>query len=450
MKKFEIIKGVDRFHFVGIGGINMSAIAEILHKNGYIISGSDKSESATTKRLATLGVDVKIGHDPSNIPSNAQAMVYNAAISKENPEYMEAIKRGIITLDRAEALGLLMKNFENAICVAGTHGKTSTTSMLAQIFTEAGVDPTVLSGGVLPFIGGAMRIGGEEYFIAEACEYHNSFLKFNPTVGIILNIEMDHSDFFESETAFRQSFRDFAEKIPSHGLLIINSEIKNYEEITKGLACKVITFGDVNDVAFTKDGKSSFATGGSSFTLSVPGMHNISNALAAIACARHFNLDISAVSKALEGFTGANRRFQHIGKFEGATVIDDYAHHPTEVSATLKSAKNINHNRLWAVFQPHTPGRVSDFLQEFTQALSIADQIIVLDIYRPAGREDEKAQITSQDLAKNISANHANCHYIGSFEEAASFIRKNTKEKDIVITMGAGDSNILSQMIVGE
>ncbi|MCL2752575.1 MAG: UDP-N-acetylmuramate--L-alanine ligase [Defluviitaleaceae bacterium] len=429
MHKLNLINNHTNFYFIGIGGINMSALAEILHKDGYTVSGSDKNDSDTCKHLRSLGITVHTGHNAQNLPHDAQVVVYNAAVATTNPERAEATTRGLVMLERAELLGLIMRNYKNAICVAGTHGKTTTTSMLAEIFIGANADPTVMSGGVLPSMGGAMRIGGEKYFIAEACEYHDSFLKFFPHIGIILNIEMDHGDYFDGEAGLRRSFRAFAEKIPQNGALIINEEVRNLHEITDDLKCQVITFG-AHDLGYT---------------LAVPGLHNVSNANAAVAVARHCGLGEDKITKALQGFTGAKRRFEKKGTYNGAQIIDDYAHHPTEVEATLNAAKSLaGTKRLWVAFQPHTHNRTSEFLNEFAKALEIADEIIVLDIYRPAGREEEQANIHAKDLVAKIY--NSNCRYADSFEKAVEYAKKGLTPGDILITMGAGDVCLLSEM----
>jgi UDP-N-acetylmuramate--alanine ligase len=469
MHNFSLINDYKNYYFIGIGGINMSALAEALWRDGYKVYGSDKADSSAVEHLRSLGIAVNVGtHNASNLPEDAEVVVYNAAISVQNPELALAEERGLVLLDRAGLLGLLMKNFKYAVCVAGTHGKTSTTSMLAEIFMAAGLDPTVMSGGVLPSMGGAMRLscslakGNRDFFIAEACEYHNSFLKFYPYIGIILNIEMDHGDFYKSEAELRESFRSFSAKIPKDGLLIINAEIPDYQDITQGLSCKVLTFGSggdifAQDVVFGADGGSEFtakrrtAEDGCSYRLAVPGRHNISNALAAILAASHFGLKDKKIAEALRGFKGAQRRFQRLGQYNGADIIDDYAHHPTEVAATLTAAKKIlegSEGRLWVVFQPHTHNRTEEFLSEFAKSLSIADKPLILDIYRPAGREEEKSAVHSKDLVDAI--NNPNKLYLESFDTAVDYARKNLISGDMLITMGAGDVYLAGNRIVAQ
>ncbi|MCL2854656.1 MAG: UDP-N-acetylmuramate--L-alanine ligase [Defluviitaleaceae bacterium] len=451
MDKLKIIDGCTNFHFVGIGGINMSALAEVLFREGYTVGGSDKSDSPAVDKLRGLGLNVAIGHCADNLSKAAEVLVYNAAVPTDNPEVAEARNRGLKLLDRAQLLGLLMQNYKYPICVAGTHGKTTTTSMLAEIFTAADADPTVMSGGILPSMGGAMRLGGRKFFIAEACEYHDSFLHFSPYVGIILNLEMDHGDYFGGEAGLRASFRNFAKRIPAHGLLIINNEIAGLDEIVGGLDCEIITFGEGGDIfasnaEFGVDGRSVCQIEGvGQLSLGVPGAHNISNALSAIAVARHFGLPFVKAAQALSGFTGALRRFQHKGQFNGAIIIDDYAHHPTEVSATIQAARNMAHNRLWIIFQPHTHERTAKFLYDFANALHAADNVIITDIYRPAGREQEQASVHAKDLVAKIGSN---CHYAPNFQWAADFVRNNLVKGDICITMGAGDITRIGDMIL--
>ncbi|MDR2166243.1 MAG: UDP-N-acetylmuramate--L-alanine ligase [Clostridiales bacterium] len=429
MQKFDLGFDYRNFHFVGIGGVNMSALAEVLFLAGYSVSGSDKADSPLVAHLRGLGINVSIGHDAANLPDSAEVVVYNAAVPAKNPEMAAARARGLKFLERPALLGLLMRNYSSAICVAGTHGKTTTTSMLAEIFMAAEADPTVMNGGVLPAMGGTMRIGGNrKYFIAEACEYHDSFLQFHPFIGIILNIEMDHSDYFGNEAGLRASFRKFAELIPPDGLLIINHEIHEIHEIVDGLDCQVLTYGEER----------------LGFSLNVPGEHNISNAKAAILAARFCGLDEGKIAHALQGFTGALRRFERKGRFNDAEIIDDYAHHPTEVSATLQAAKSLNPARIWAIFQPHTPGRTAEFLDEFAESLRIADEVLILDIYKPAGREEDESPIHAKDLAAKIPQSR----YIPSFEAAAKHLAEHLAPGDMAITMGAGDVHKVAEMLL--
>ena len=438
------------FHFIGIGGVHMSAIAEILHKDGRRVTGSDRNASENTTRLQAAGVAVAIGHDERNIPGDdTPIVIYNAAIAETNPEIMAARRRGLFLMSRAELLGRLMQNYDNAICVAGTHGKTSTTSMLAAIFIHAQTNPTVLSGGALPMMGGALHVGGRDFIIVEACEYHDSFLDFRPTTGIILNIDMDHSDYFADLTALRSSFRKFAKLVPTDGSLIINNEVNDLPELVAKTDCTTITFGPAGvlhakNTSYNASGCGQFDVYSGAdllghMTLAVPGAHNVQNALAAITCASIHGIAFDSIAQALASFTGATRRFQHVGTFNGADVIDDYAHHPTEIAATLDAARNITHGRLWAVFQSHTNTRTRRFLADFATTLGTADETILLDIFNPAGREEQDSAIHAEVLADEMRRIGHNVHYAPGFAQARDYLSDRVRPGDLIVVMGAGD-----------
>ena len=439
-------------HFIGIGGISMSGLAEILLKEGFPVSGSDSHASALTEHLERAGARICIGQAASNIPEDCKLVVDTAAIHPDNPEYREAKRRGVPMLSRAELLGQLMRNYQTSIAVAGTHGKTTTTSMIASILLEEDADPTISVGGILPSIGGNIRVGGSEVFLTEACEYTNSFLHFFPTIGIILNIEEDHMDFFKDLNDIRRSFRRFAELLPVEGLLIINSDIPDYEEITEGLSCRVVTFGSSPDADYRAENTAYDTFGHPSFdlirktekdgrrprfSLKVPGEHNVCNALASIALADALRIPEAAVEKGLLSFTGTDRRFQYKGEVNGVTIIDDYAHHPTEIRATLHAAAHYPHRELWCVFQPHTYSRTKAFLKEFAEALSLADHVVLADIY--AARETDTLEISSRDLERELAALGADVYYFPTFAEIEKFLSEKCMHGDMCITMGAGD-----------
>ena len=395
-----------KIHFIGIGGISMSGFAELLHSMGFTITGSDWHESKITKHLESLGIQVVYGQKEENITKDIDLVVYTAAVKKTNPEYQAAEKLNLPLMERAVMVGQVMKNYSSAIAIAGTHGKTTTTSIASHIFLAANLDPTISVGGILEAIGGNIRIGHSKHFITEACEYTNSFLHFFPTVGMILNIEEDHMDFFHDLSDIRHSFHLFAKRIPEHGTLIINADIENYEEITEGLSCRVITYGLENkDADFTAENITYNDLGCGTFDavvqgevkghfhLSVVGRHNVSNTLACLALASLYGIDDGTVQKALTTFHGADRRFEYKGEKNGFTIIDDYAHHPTEIRATLTAAKNYPHKTLWCAFQPHTYTRTRAFLKDFASALSLADKVILADIY--AAREKDPGDISS-------------------------------------------------------
>lgn len=435
-------------HFIGIGGISMSGLAEILLKEGFQISGSDNKASELTEHLEAKGAKVFIGQKASNIPAGCALIVYTAAIHPDNPEFAAAKERGIPMLSRAELLGQIMANYDTAIAVAGTHGKTTTTSMLSSIFLAADMDPTISVGGILPAIGGNIRVGHSQTFLTEACEYTNSFLHFFPTIGIILNIEEDHMDFFHDLDDIRHSFRRFAQLLPKDGLLVINRDIENLKDITAGLPCQIITFGtspesdyQAYDISFGELAHVSFKVKIQGtvvpFHLNVPGEHNVSNALSTIALAVHLGIPVETIQKGLLSFHGTDRRFQYKGQVNGFTIIDDYAHHPTEIRATLEAAAHYPHKEIWCVFQPHTYSRTKAFLPEFAKALSLADHIVLADIY--AARETDSLGISSLTLAAELEKLGTDVHYFPSFEEIEKFLLKNCLHGDLCITMGAGN-----------
>lgn len=436
-------------HFIGIGGISMSGLAEILLTEGFRISGSDNKASELTTHLEGLGAQIFIGQKASNIPENCDLVVYTAAIHPDNPEYAECVRRNIPMLSRAELLGQIMANYKTAIAVSGTHGKTTTTSMISTILLAEEADPTISVGGILHAIGGNIRVGQSETFLTEACEYTNSFLHFFPTIGIILNIEEDHLDFFKDLDDIRRSFRKFAELIPADGTLIINSDIERYAEITAGLPCRVVTIGfgensdyRAADISYDTMARGSFTLvrhgkAAEEFHLGVPGEHNVSNALASIALAETLHIPTATIQKGILAFTGTDRRFQYKGEVNGFTIIDDYAHHPTEIRATLEAAAHYPHREIWCVFQPHTYTRTKSFFQDFAQALSLADHVVLADIY--AARETDTLGVSSELLAEEIKKQGADAYYFPSFEEIENFLLKKCIHGDLCITMGAGD-----------
>ncbi len=436
-------------YFIGIGGISMSGLAEILLTEGFTISGSDRAPSDLTRTLETKGAHVFYGQREENVSEDIDLAVYTAAIKPDNPELIAAKNLGIPTLTRAELLGQMMKNYKVPIAVSGTHGKTTTTSMISQILLTAKTDPTLTIGGIYRPIGGNIRVGGSDLFVTEACEYTNSFLSFFPKIGIILNIEEDHLDFFKDLSDIRSSFHRFAKLLPSDGALIINGDIKNVEEITEGLSCQVITYGSspeftysASEVSFSEDGCPSFkllqkGEPAGTFSLNVHGEHNIANALASIALAKYLHIPDETTAAGLSAFEGTNRRFEYKGQAGGVNIIDDYAHHPTEIRATLNAAAKYPHKKLWCVFQPHTYTRTKAFLEEFAAALSLADEIVLADIY--AAREKDTLGVSAKTLQENIISLGHSCHYSPSFEEIEKFLVKDCTKDDLLLTMGAGD-----------
>ena len=446
-------------HFIGIGGISMSGLAEILLNAGFTVSGSDRAASPLTGRLEEEGAQIFIGQRAENITGDVQLVIYTAAIKEDNPEYRQALALGIPMMTRAELLGQIMKNYRTSIAVSGTHGKTTTTSMITSVLLEADTDPTVSVGGMLPSIGGNIRIGKSDCFLTEACEYTNSFLSFYPTVSVILNIEEDHLDFFKDIHDIRNSFAKFAALLPEDGLLVINSDIDDTEEITENVKCPVVTVSAHSDAGYTADNVAYDDKGcahfdvirnGSRFIsmkLAIPGEHNISNALAAVAVCDHIGISGDSIAKGLADYTGVDRRFQYKGTVGGVTVIDDYAHHPTEIAATLSAAEHYPHDKLWLVFQPHTYSRTKALFDEFAKVLSRADNVILADIY--AAREKDNLGISSEDLCEAVKSYGTLAHYFGSFDEIENFLLQNCSPGDLLITMGAGDVVKIADSLLG-
>ncbi len=447
-------------HFIGIGGISMSGFAELLSTMGFTITGSDMNESKIAKHLETLGIQIFYGHDAKNITRDLSLVVYTAAIHPDNPEYKAAKELGIPMMERASMVGQVMKNYSSAIAISGTHGKTTTTSMVSHIFLAAEKDPTISVGGILKAIDGNLRIGKSENFITEACEYTNSFLHFFPTTSLILNIEEDHMDFFKDINDIRNSFHRFAKLLPDDGNLIINADIDNYQEITSDIKANVITYSAVNpdadftakDIEFDENGYGIFTLvrhgkEESRYHLKVVGMHNISNCLASLALASLYDITPEQAQEGLSSFYGTERRFELKGEVNGFTIIDDYAHHPTEIEATLKSAARYPHNKLWVAFQPHTYTRTRSFLTNFAKALSHADGVILADIY--AAREKDPGDISSEDLKRELEKLGTTVYYFKTFDEIEKFILKNLVHRDLLITMGAGNIVDIGENLLG-
>lgn len=445
-------------HFIGIGGISMSGLAEILLGAGFTISGSDREESDLTHHLSAMGAKISYPQAAENINDDIDLIVYTAAIHEDNPEFCAAKESGKPMLTRAELLGEMMENYKRSITVAGTHGKTTTTSMISQILLETADEPTISVGGILDAIHSNVHVGDSDVFITEACEYTNSYHSFFPKYNIILNVEADHLDFFENLENVRASFKKFAKNTADDGILIINKDIDGLEYFTEGLKCRVITYsltGDADivpvDISYNENGVAGFVPvyNGKAYDrvqLNVPGDHNISNALAAIALCIEMGVDYSNIITGLAKFGGAHRRFELKGTYKGATVIDDYAHHPTEIKASLSAAKNYPHNRLVVCFQPHTYTRTLSFLDDFAESLSAADIVLLADIY--AAREPDIYGVSSKDIADRIQKLGTEVHYLGSFEECEKFLEKNLLNNDLLITMGAGDVYLVGENLL--
>jgi len=447
----EYIKPGEVAFLVGIGGVSMCALADVLRKRGVSVRGSDIHESENVLRLREEGIEVKIGHSAGNI-GGATLVIRTAAASDENPEVSAARAAGIPVFERAEAWGAIMEDFSQALCVSGTHGKTTTTAMAVQIATEAGLDPTAMIGGVLPSIGSEHRIGGGDLIIAEACEYKNSFLHFRPTIAAILNIEEDHLDFFGGLDDIIDSFRTFARLAPEDGAVVVNCDDVNAMRCAGGIGRRIVTFGIDNGQIRAKNIE--IARGSCSFdiihpgglipiTLNIPGRHNIYNALAAAACALELGIDGISISRGLSSFTGVKRRFEFKGVYNGAPIYDDYAHHPSEIRELLNTAESLNYDRIIAVFQPHTYSRTKALFDDFAEQLRRPDRVILPPIYS-ASRETDDGSVSSEMLA---AAAGENCEAVGSIEEAAERLRATVRKGDLVLTIGAGEAYLAGESI---
>ncbi|MDP4108858.1 MAG: UDP-N-acetylmuramate--L-alanine ligase [Bacillota bacterium] len=449
----SIIEKKGRVHLTGVGGVSMSALAEMLLSMGACVSGTDREDSEVLKRLKSLGADIRVGHSPEAV-EGASVLVRTAAVHDDNPEIIRAKELRIPVLERSYAWGVIMRRYEHVLCISGTHGKTTTTSMAAHIAVNAGIDPSVMVGGSLPLIGGGtLRIGKRNLFIAEACEYCNSFLNFYPTVAVILNIEPDHLDFFKDIDSIISSFRKFAMLTPENGVVVVNADDKNAMRAVEGIPRRIITFGlsenaEIRAEAISEqNGYFSFDVlqGGkkySSVTLSVPGRHNMINALACAAACCHAKIPGQVFASGLSEFFGAGRRFERKGKVNGALLVDDYAHHPSEMRATLDAAFSMGYSRVICLFQPHTYTRTKAFMNEFAKELKRCDLVYLLDIY--AAREQPDGVTSSELLASKIE----NAVYCPDFETAVRKIRENAREGDIILSMGAGSVSKVPDLLL--
>ena len=452
------LKKGKKIHFIGIGGVSMSGLAEIALNMGYMITGSDANESENVKNLRKNNIDVFIGHKAENV-NGADLVVYTAAIKKDNPELLEAQMLNIPTMERSDFLGELTKLYSETIGICGTHGKTTTTSMIALAFLNAGKDPTIQVGAdYLKEIGANYRIGNSPYFIIESCEYVESFLKFHPETATLLNIEEDHLDYYRDLEHIKTAFKKFVSLVPERGFVIYNADDINCQEVVKDLKCNVISFGIKNstadwiatDIVLKPNGYYSFsATNGYDkvqIDLNVLGYHNIYNALSTIATAYAHNLNLIYVKEALEEFSGASRRFEYKGSLNGAKIFDDYAHHPTEIKATINSASNLPHNKIWLIFQPHTYTRTASLFDEFANTFTDVNNVILTDIY--ASREIDTGLVSSKQLAEAVNAVSGNCEYISNFDDIAEYLKANVTENDIILTVGAGNITKLSEQLI--
>jgi UDP-N-acetylmuramate--alanine ligase len=443
----DFLKGKKHIHFIGIGGSGMYPLVQILHAEGYNISGSDNNETVTLDAVRKMGVKVHLGHNSANI-GGADLVVYSSAISDVNPELEAARFHEILTKDRAELLGLLTRRHDNSVCVVGTHGKTTVTSMLTHIMLAADIDISAFLGGKLKLLDGSARLGKSGIMVVEACEFKSNFLKLSPNVTIALNIDQDHMDCFKNMDNLRKAYRLFFDITTD--LLIFNGDDINTRAtvMNSNYRGRMITFGmsEANDfypknIKKLSDFESSFELNGEEIVISVPGEHNVQNAVAAAAAALQLGAGFDAVKAGLRTFTGAVRRFERLYEENGITVVDDYAHHPAEVKATLETAQAMQKKRVWAVHQPFTYSRTKALLGDFAEALSIADKVVLSAIM--GGREADPGDIKSEDLAAKIEG----AVVIQDFESIADYVAQNARDGDLIITMGCGDVDKCARLI---
>lgn len=442
-----------RAHLVGIGGVSMSPLAEVLKGMGMEITGSDMNESATVEHLRSLGIQVTIGHWAENV-KGAELVIRTAAVHDDNPEIAAARQAGIPVFERAQAWGSIMRSYENALCISGTHGKTTTTSMCTHIIMAAGLDPTVMIGGTLPLLGAGHRVGHGDTIILESCEYCNSFLSFFPTVAVILNIEADHLDFFHDLEDVEHSFRHFADLVPENGMIVANAEDENTMHTLAGEKRPMLTFGvEKGDVhaanVIWEHGLPTFdvVCRGEVYahvSLSVPGLHNLKNAMAAAAAAFVLGVPATAVEQGLSAFRGAGRRFEHKGTYNGAQVYDDYAHHPGELKALLDMTKTLGYKRVICAFQPHTYSRTKALFDDFVEVLKQPDVTLLAEIF--AAREQNTIGISSNDLAKNIP----DSKYFATLDELTEYLKGLAQPGDLILTVGAGNIYTAGEKLVQE
>lgn len=433
-----------RVHLAGIGGVSMCPLAEVLAGMGLQVQGSDMTESETVKHLRSKGIPVQIGHSAEHL-QNAQLVIRTAAIHDDNPEISGAVTRGIPVYERAQAWGAIMQEYQNALCISGTHGKTTTTSMVTHIFMAAQTDPTVMIGGTLPLLRSGYRVGHGDTIILESCEYCNSFLNFFPTVAVLLNVEADHLDFFKDLEDVEHSFHAFADLVPQRGYVIANADDQGAMDSVHGLSHPVFTFSVRDQSADCAAQNVAFHDGCGEFdifvhgafyahiALAVPGKHNVSNALAAASAAYVLGISGKSVEDGLSTFHGAGRRFEHKGSYHGADIFDDYAHHPGELHALLTTARNMPYQRIICAFQPHTYTRTQALFHEFVEELKLADIAVLAEIY--AAREVNEIGISSNDLVKEIPG----AIYCSTLDQVADQLAKLAQPGDLILTVGAGD-----------
>lgn len=446
-----LLENKHHIHFIGIGGSGMFPLAQILHAKGYYLTGSDNNETDTLQMVREMGIPVTLGQKAENI-QGADLIVHTAAIMEDNPELIAARQSGVPTIERSVLLGEITAHYSDAICISGTHGKTTTSSMTTQILLDAGLDPTCVIGGKLPAIHGSGRVGNGPIMVCESCEFVDTFLHLYPDIAVILNIDADHLDYFKTMDNLIASFRKFAMKADK--VLIVNGDDANTRTAVKGLTQRMVTFGytNMNDyypkniehidgvtLSFDLCREEEILT---TIRLHIPGDHNILNAIAACIAAHEVGASWEQCARGLNAFHGAQRRFEVLAKIGGVTVADDYGHHPTEIEATLKAAKALPFKRIWAVHQPFTYSRTATLLDDFARVLQIADFVVLSEIM--GSREKNTWNIYAKDLAAKIPG----CVWFPEFPEIAAYVAERVQPGDLVLTLGCGDVNKCAHMIV--
>lgn len=445
-------RNIGHIFFIGIGGISMSGLAELMLNNNVKVSGSDENNSELIEKLQKDGAKIYIGHKKENITNNIDLLVYTSAIRDDNEELIRAKELGIKIQGRAEFLGNIMREHNHSIAVSGTHGKTTTTGMLSSILVNSTLDPTIFLGGELNAIGGNIKIGNRDLLLTEACEYKRNFLNFNPTISIILNIDEDHLDYYKDINDINNAFIEFANKLPSEGLLIVNDKNKH---LFNNINSRIVTFGLNNtsdiyaeNIEYSPYPKFTVVYNNEKFDveLSVFGEHNILNSLSVIVTSIELGIDVDTIKLGLKEFTGTKRRYELKGIKEGITIIDDYAHHPEEIKATLTSARRNTQDKVITIFQPHTYTRTKALMEQFAKVFELTDEIIIVDIY--ASREKDTGLVNSKELVEATKKYNVNAVYADSFQSAASLALKKASIGDIIITMGAGNVHEIAKLLL--
>jgi len=445
-----------RVHFIGAGGCSMSGLAMLMQEMGMEVSGSDRTASHKTESLCAKGIPVQIGHEPNYIKDSALS-IYSAAISAENPERAYAKENGIPEIERADLLGLLAQQYVCPIGISGTHGKTTVTSMMAQVMVENGLNPTIHVGGELDAIGGSTRMGSKDYFLCEACEFNRTFLRFFPKIAVILNIDEDHLDCYKDIDDIEDAFLQYARLVPSYGFVIGCGDDARVRRVLEKLECRTRTYGiephneiRAENISYDEEGRAFFTA--TLFghplcevELQVPGEHNVLNALAAIAVAEKLGIAMHGTAESLYHFTGAHRRFELTSVTDGVRVYQDYGHNPTEIKNALRIAKMQQHKRLWAVWQPHTYSRTKSLFDGFVETFDNVDKLLITDIC--AARESDPGDISTEMLLEPIRARGVEVHHTPTFDDAEAYLRANWQEGDLVITLGCGDIDLLNEQI---